>query len=90
MYDANIISWFCIFLVIRIGRTGRAGAEGTSYTFFTAANGRLAYELFDILTEAMQAVPPELDRLAKEAGASTGGGALGLGFGGGGGRRVGR
>lgn len=76
--------------VHRIGRTGRAGATGTSYSFFTAANGRLARDIIKIMREANQAVPPALDQLA----ATTSGGApsfrsrgFGGGRGGGGGGR---
>lgn len=50
----------CEDYVHRIGRTGRAGASGTAYTFFTAANGRHARELVNILKEAAQQVPREL------------------------------
>jgi hypothetical protein len=58
--------------VHRIGRTGRAGATGTSYSFFTAANGRLARDISKIMREANQVVPPALDQLAAT---SSGGGA---------------
>jgi ATP-dependent RNA helicase DDX5/DBP2 len=58
--------------VHRIGRTGRAGATGTSYSFFTAANGRLARDIIKIMREANQVVPPALDQLAAT---SSGGGA---------------
>eukprot|EP00882_Tetradesmus_deserticola_P019349 GHRQ01020822.1.p2 GENE.GHRQ01020822.1~~GHRQ01020822.1.p2 ORF type:complete len:133 (-),score=30.87 GHRQ01020822.1:142-540(-) len=58
--------------VHRIGRTGRAGATGTSYSFFTAANGRLARDIIKIMREANQVVSPALDQLAAT---STGGGA---------------
>lgn len=57
--------------VHRIGRTGRAGATGTSYSFFTAANGRLARDIIKVLREANQVVPPALDQLAAT---SSGGG----------------
>lgn len=57
--------------VHRIGRTGRAGATGTSYSFFTAANGRLARDIIKIMREANQVVPPALDQLAMT---SSGGG----------------
>lgn len=36
------------------GRTGRAGATGTAYSFFTAANGRLAREIVKVMAEANQ------------------------------------
>jgi len=52
----------------RIGRTGRKTlkgyAEGTAVTFFSSKNARLARPLVDILREAEQDVPPELERLA--------------------------
>ncbi|KAG1680760.1 hypothetical protein FOA52_008093 [Chlamydomonas sp. UWO 241] len=50
--------------VHRIGRTGRAGAKGVAYSFFTAADARLAKAIIGILTEAKQAVPPELHQFA--------------------------
>jgi hypothetical protein len=50
--------------VHRIGRTGRAGARGTAYSFFTAANGRLARDIIKVLREANQVVPPQLEQLA--------------------------
>lgn len=77
--------------VHRIGRCGRAGAKGASYSFFTAANGRMARQLVSILEEAHQAVPPELRQFAAVSGGSSGfrsrgrggGGHGGGGFGGG-------
>jgi ATP-dependent RNA helicase DDX5/DBP2 len=57
--------------VHRIGRTGRAGAKGTSYSFFTAANGRLARDIIKVMREANQVVPPALEQIAAT---STGGG----------------
>lgn len=50
--------------VHRIGRTGRAGATGTSYSFFTAANGRLAKDIIKVMREANQVVPAQLEALA--------------------------
>lgn len=50
--------------VHRIGRTGRAGARGTAYSFFTAANGRLARDIIKVMREAGQVVPPALEQLA--------------------------
>merc|ERR1711953_691939 len=58
----------------RVGRTGRAGATGSSYTFFTKDKFRHARELIDVLREASQPVPSELERLSDDAG---GGGAEG-------------
>eukprot|EP00884_Botryococcus_braunii_P008998 jgi/Botrbrau1/1809/Bobra.146_1s0007.1 len=76
--------------VHRIGRTGRAGASGKSYSFFTAANGRLARQIVAILQEAQQPVPPQLAQYAQVSGggpgnfrsAGRGGGKFGGGFGG--------
>jgi hypothetical protein len=50
--------------VHRIGRTGRAGAKGISYSFFTAANGRMARDIIKIMREASQVVPPALEQLS--------------------------
>lgn len=58
--------------VHRIGRTARAGAKGRAYSFFTAANARLAKPLISILEEAGQAVPPQLTKFAATAGGSLG------------------
>merc|ERR1719352_253163 len=60
--------------VHRVGRTGRAGATGSSYTFFTADKFRMAKELIEVLREASQPVPSELERLADDAGGGGGGG----------------
>ncbi|CAI7752109.1 unnamed protein product [Closterium sp. NIES-53] len=64
----------CEDYVHRIGRTGRAGATGFSFSFFTAANARLAKDLIKILTEANQVVPPALAALGMSAGSMRGGG----------------
>ena len=71
------------------GRTGRAGAKGTAYSFFTAANGRLARDIVKVMAEASQEVPPALQQLASTAGGGGGGGGgfRGGGRGRGGGRR---
>merc|ERR1719262_703905 len=45
----------------RIGRTGRAGATGSSYSFLTQSNARMASELIEVLKEANQNVPKELE-----------------------------
>ena len=50
--------------VHRIGRTGRAGATGVAYSFFTAANARLAAQIISVLEEASQVVPPQLVQFA--------------------------
>merc|ERR1712183_316888 len=60
--------------VHRVGRTGRAGATGSSYTFFTKDKFKHAKELIDVLREANQPVPSELERLADDAGGGGGGG----------------
>merc|ERR1711920_769806 len=49
--------------VHRVGRTGRAGATGSSYPFFESKNVRMAKELINVLKEASQPVPEELERL---------------------------
>merc|ERR1719198_589851 len=49
----------------RVGRTGRAGAIGSSYSFFTSDRFKLAKELVQVLREANQPVPEELERLAR-------------------------
>lgn len=78
--------------VHRIGRTGRAGRTGTAYAFFTEDKGKMARDLCDILREANQVVPPELQALCgrggfgggKGKGRGKGGGKGGRSFGGGG------
>merc|ERR1712084_189492 len=50
--------------VRRVGRTGRAGATGSSYTFLTSDKARMAKELVEVLKEASQPVPEELQKLA--------------------------
>ena len=56
MYRPNNIEDY----IHRIGRTGRAGATGVAVSFFTDKSQKMAKELVDILTEAKQQVPPEL------------------------------
>jgi len=48
----------------RIGRTGRAGSKGISVSFFTEKSNKMAGELVNILTEAKQVIPPDLERLS--------------------------
>lgn len=48
--------------VHRIGRTGRAGSKGISITFFTENEKKLAGDLCEILKEANQIVPPEIEK----------------------------
>merc|ERR1711953_1247921 len=59
--------------VHRVGRTGRAGALGSAYTFFTSNKFRHAKDLINVLKEAQQPVPVELERLASDGGGSSGG-----------------
>lgn len=73
----------------RIGRTGRAGAKGSSYTFFTRNNAQQAKELVQILADAKQEVPEELQALVQHRGGGGGGGFRRGGGGGGGGFRRG-
>merc|ERR1719473_2668232 len=49
--------------VHRIGRTGRAGAMGSSYSFFTSDKFKHAKDLVNVLREASQPVPEELEKL---------------------------
>merc|ERR1712203_459612 len=56
----------------RVGRTGRAGATGSSYTFFTSDKARHAKDLVEVLREASQPVPEELERLAGSGGGGGG------------------
>ena len=53
--------------VHRIGRTARAGARGLAVSFFTSADGRLARQIVEILTEAGQALPEQLRQYAAVA-----------------------
>jgi len=48
--------------VHRIGRTGRAGAKGIAHTFFTKWEKNLAGDLCNVLKEANQPVPDDLER----------------------------
>ena len=54
--------------VHRIGRTGRAGAKGTSISFFTEKYARYAKDLVKLLVDAKQAVPPQLEAMARTQG----------------------
>ena len=73
----------------RIGRTGRAGAKGTSYSFMTQDRAKLARELVQVMREAKQEIPPQIQELAHSARGS-GGSRYGRGYGYGGGRGGGR
>ncbi len=80
----------CEDYVHRIGRTGRAGATGESYTFLTYDDAKHARELIQLMRDAGQVVPPELQALMTMAPRGGGGrsryGGGGRGFGGGYGR----
>lgn len=65
----------------RIGRTGRAGAKGLAITFFTEKHQRLARELVDILREAKQEIPSQLQAMV--GGGGRGGGKSSGPYGGG-------
>jgi ATP-dependent RNA helicase DDX5/DBP2 len=54
--------------VHRVGRTGRAGATGSSYTFFTQDKFKHARDLVNVLKEASQPVPEELEKIASGGG----------------------
>jgi len=60
--------------VHRIGRTGRAGAKGAAITYFTQKDSRKAKQLIEVLTEAKQEVPPELQNMGGGYGGGRGGG----------------
>lgn len=55
-------------LLCGAGRTGRAGAKGVAYSFFTAANARLAAQIIAVLKEADQPVPAQLVQFAEVSG----------------------
>lgn len=65
----------------RIGRTGRAGAKGSSYTFFTQDKARSAKALIQILQEANQRIPQDLENLVGMGGPPRRGGGKGKGKG---------
>mmetsp|Transcript_3451 Transcript_3451/g.9690 ORF Transcript_3451/g.9690 Transcript_3451/m.9690 type:complete len:149 (-) Transcript_3451:1359-1805(-) len=71
--------------VHRIGRTGRAGAKGTSYSFITSDKAKLARDLVQVMREAKQEIPPEVQQLAHQARGGGGGSRYGRGYGYGGG-----
>lgn len=48
----------------RIGRTGRAGRKGESLTFLTPADAAVTPVLVDIMRDAGQQIPPELEAAA--------------------------
>ena len=53
--------------VHRIGRTGRAGAKGTAITFFTSGNSKSARDLIQLLRDAGQQIPQELQNIGRYA-----------------------
>lgn len=58
--------------VHRIGRTGRAGAKGVAYTFFSQQDGKYARELAQVVRDAGQQVPPDLEAMAARGGGGGG------------------
>lgn len=48
--------------VHRIGRTGRGGKTGVSHTLFTVGEKKLAGDLVEVLKDAGQVVPPEIEK----------------------------
>merc|ERR1719371_58904 len=48
--------------VHRIGRTGRAGKKGNAYTFFTFKDAKKAGELIQLMKDANQEIPEDLQR----------------------------
>ncbi|KAI8609943.1 P-loop containing nucleoside triphosphate hydrolase protein [Chytriomyces sp. MP71] len=79
--------------VHRIGRTGRGGESGSAYTFFDPKMDRKnAKDLVELMTDAGQPVPSEVQALvpAGRGGGGGGGGRWGRGGGGGRGGRAGR
>lgn len=53
--------------VHRIGRTGRAGNSGTAITFFEDSSKHMARKMIQILKDANQDVPTQLESIAKIA-----------------------
>jgi ATP-dependent RNA helicase DDX5/DBP2 len=50
----------------------RAGLTGISYTYFTTENAKSARELINILREAKNEVPPQLEEMAMYSGGGGG------------------
>jgi ATP-dependent RNA helicase DDX5/DBP2 len=61
--------------VHRIGRTGRAGATGIAVSYFSMNDAKIARQIVNVLQEASQVVPPELQQMAVVGGGGGGGGA---------------
>merc|ERR1711920_367463 len=57
----------------KVGSKGRAGATGSSSTFFTSDKSRMAKDLINVLKEASQPVPEELEKLGSSGGGGGGG-----------------
>jgi ATP-dependent RNA helicase DDX5/DBP2 len=73
--------------VHRIGRTGRGGETGFAYTFFDAYNDKKnAKDLVDLMRDAGQDVPADLEALGRTSKSGGGGGGKWGGRSGGGGR----
>ena len=58
--------------VHRIGRTGRAGKTGTAITFFTRKNSKNAFQLVQLLKDAKQEVPAQLQAMCRGRGRGRG------------------
>ncbi len=50
----------------------RAGMTGTAFTYFTTENAKAARELINILREAKNTVPPQLEEMAMFSGGGGG------------------
>ena len=60
--------------VHRIGRTGRAGAKGDAYVFLYRRDGYKAQDIVRVMKRCGQAVPAELEDMARRGGSFTGAG----------------
>jgi ATP-dependent RNA helicase DDX3X len=73
--------------VHRIGRTGRAGNKGTAIAFISDKNKPILKDLWDLMKENSQELPPWFDSLVHSSGGSGGGyGGYNRGYNRGGGR----